>query len=98
MARSGKLTDANFLRQMQSWFPTLFARKEGEEDQEKMLRRYASSISAERKKWIKGSEKTEVSIRDMFAHSNARGYDRAKTLRLHGVAEGLRKRLEEISR
>ena len=95
VTRSGRLTDADFLRQMQAWFPTLFVGKDGSE---KMLRRYASSISAERKKWTAGMDSHEVSIRDMFAHSHARGYDQARTLRLHGVAEGLRRRLEEISK
>lgn len=98
VTRSGRLTDADFLRQMQAWFPTPFVGKDGSEEGEKMLRRYASSLSAERKKWLSGIDSHEVSIRDMFAHSRARGYEQARTLRLHGVAEGLRRRLEEISK
>ena len=94
VARSRKLTDANFLRQMLAWFPTLF---DGKEQQKKMLRHYASSISTERQKWLAGLDSHEVSIRDMFAHSHNRGYEQARTLRLHGMAEGLRRRLEEIA-
>lgn len=97
VADGGKLTDVNFLRQMAAWYPTLLVGKEGE-DTEKMLRRYASSVSAERKKWIAGIDCHEVSIDDMFAHAGAGGYPQAKTLRLHGVAKELKKRLEALKK
>ena len=91
-----KFSTMNFLKQMLAWYPSLFIRKNKHEDDGKMLRRYASSISAERNKWIDGIDRHEVSIRNMFALGNTRGYDRAKTLRLHGVAEGLKNKLLEI--
>lgn len=91
-----KLTTANFLKQMLAWYPSLFIRNNEHEDDGKMLRRYASSISAERSKWITGTEKTEASIRDMFAIGNTHDYDHAKTLRMHGVAQGLKDKLLEI--
>lgn len=91
-----KISTTHFLKQMKNWFPSLFPQKD-EECEEKMLHRYASSISAERKRWIDGIEKKEVSIRDMFAHASTRGYDQAKTLRLHGVAEGLKTKLLELA-
>lgn len=91
-----KLTTANFLKQMLAWYPSFFIRKNEKEDDGRMLRRYASSISAERNKWTEGIDRHEVSIRNMFALSNTRGYDKAKTLRLHGVAEELKKQLLEI--
>lgn len=90
-----KVTTTQFLKQMKTWYPSLFPQK-NEEDEGKMLRRYSSSISAERNRWITGMEKTEASICDMFAISNARGYDQAKTLRMHSVAEGLKSKLVEI--
>lgn len=90
------LTDSKFLHQMYAWFPSLFLIKEGE-DEAKMLRRYAVSLSRERQLWVSGIEKQRVAICDMFAHSNARGYEQGKTLRIHGVAEGLKKQLQELS-
>lgn len=97
VAKQGKLSDINFLRQMQSWYPTLFTPKNENEDTQKMLRRYASSISVERKKWSSGMEKKEVSIRDMFAHSNTLGYEQSKTLRQHGVALELKEQLQALT-
>lgn len=81
---------------MLAWYPSFFIKKSEQEDTAKMLRRYASSISAERNKWVAGMEKRETSIHDMFAISNTLGYDKAKTLRLHGVAAGLKKHLEKL--
>lgn len=66
--RSRKLTDTDFLRQMRIWFPASFLMKE-DENEEKMIRRYASSLSAERQKWTESSEKQEIAISDMIAHS-----------------------------
>lgn len=90
-----KLTTMNFLKQMLAWYPSLFIRSDEHEDDGKMLRRYASSISAERNRWMSGVERHEASIRDMFALANTRGYDQAKTLRTHGVAQGLKDKLLE---
>lgn len=95
--RSRKLTDANFLRQMRIWFPAFFLMKE-DEDEEKMIRRYASSLSVERQKWIESSEKQEIEISDMIAHSQKRDRDRLKAIRYHGIAEGLRAQLEEMKK
>ena len=95
--RSRKLTDADFLRQMRIWFPAFFLMKE-DEDEEKMIRRYASSLSVERQKWIESSEKQEIEISDMIAHSQKRDRDRLKAIRYHGIAEGLRAQLEEMKK
>lgn len=95
--RSRKLTDADFLRQMRIWFPAFFLMKE-DEDEEKMIRRYASSLSVERQKWIESSEKQEIAISDMIAHSQKRDRDRLKAIRYHGIAEGLRAQLEEMKK
>ena len=94
---SRKLTDADFLRQMRIWFPAFFLMKE-DEDEEKMIRRYASSLSVERQKWIESSEKQEIAISDMIAHSQKRDRDRLKAIRYHGIAEGLRAQLEEMKK
>ena len=85
-----KLTDMNFVSQMVGWFPALFQKKEGE-DEKDMKRRIARSISNERGYW-KNSD-GEVAIKDMWVHHQQRGYEHAKTLRLHGVAAGLLKKL-----
>ena len=85
-----KLTDMNFVSQMVVWFPALFQKKEGE-DEKDMKRRIARSISNERGYW-KNSD-GEVAIKDMWVHLQQRGYEHAKTLRLHGVAAGLMKKL-----
>lgn len=53
---------------MRIWFPASFLMKE-DENEEKMIRRYASSLSAERQKWTESSEKQEIAISDMIAHS-----------------------------
>ena len=95
--RSRKLTDADFLRQMRIWFPASFLIKENE-DEEKIIRRYASSLSAERQKWIESSEKQEIAISDMIAHSQKRDRDGLKAIRYHGIAEGLRVQLEEMKK
>lgn len=95
--RSRKLTDADFLRQMRIWFPASFLIKENE-DEEKMIRRYASSLSAERQKWTESSEKQEIAISDMIAHSQKRDRDGLKAIRYHGIAEGLRVQLEEMKK
>jgi hypothetical protein len=95
--RSRKLTDADFLRQMRIWFPASFLMKE-DENEEKMIRRYASSLSAERQKWIESSEKQEIAISDMIAHSQKRDRDGLKAIRYHGIAEGLRAQLEEMKK
>lgn len=95
--RSRKLTDADFLRQMRIWFPAFFLMKE-DEDEEKMIRRYASSLSVERQKWIESSEIQEIAISDMIAHSQKRDRDRLKAIRYHGIAEGLRAQLEEMKK
>lgn len=92
---SRKLTDTNFLRQMRIWFPSFFLTKE-DEDEKKLIRRYALSLSAERKKWQEGSEEQEVTIQNMLAHSQNRGYNRLKTIRLYNIAEGLKKQLKLI--
>lgn len=93
VAGVGKLTDALFVSQMVVWFPDLFVRKEGESE-EAMKRRIAKSISNERGYWKEGAD--EVKIKDMWAHHQRRGYDNKKTLRLHGVADRLKKRLESL--
>lgn len=95
--RSRKLTDADFLRQMRIWFPASFLMKE-DENEEKMIRRYASSLSAERQKWTESSEKQEIAISDMIAHSQKRDRDGLKAIRYHGIAEGLRAQLEEMKK
>ena len=95
--RSRKLSDADFLRQMRKWFPEFFLMKE-DEDEEKMIRRYASSLSAERQKWIEGSEKQEIAISDMIAHSQKRDRNMLNAIRYHDIAEGLRAQLEEMKK
>ena len=95
--RSRKLTDADFLRQMRIWFPASFLMKE-DENEEKMIRRYASSLSAERQKWTESSEKQEIAISDMIAHSQKRDRDGLKAIRYHGIADGLRAQLEEMKK
>lgn len=85
-----KLTDMNFVSQMVAWFPALFQKKEGE-DEKDMKRRIARSISNERGYWKNCDG--EVAIKDMWVHHQQRGYEHAKTLRLHGVAAGLMRRL-----
>ena len=85
-----KLTDMNFVSQMVAWFPALFQTKECENEKD-MKRRIARSISNERGYW-KNSD-CEVAIKDMWVHHQQREYEHAKTLRLHGVAAGLLRRL-----
>ena len=91
--RSG-LKDVDFVRQMLAWYPDLFIRKE-EEEEEKMVRRYALCISSQRQRWV-GKDKQEVPINDMFAHSNLMRYHLADTTRFRGVALGIKKRIEAI--
>lgn len=95
VTRKGKLNDTDFLNQMVNWYPGLFMQKEGE-DSKGMIRRIAKSVSNERTYWKNDMNNGEVAIRDMWAHHKQRGYDHAKTMRLHGVADGLRKRLLTI--
>ena len=80
---------------MRIWFPSFFLVKE-DEDEKKLIRRYALSISAERKKWQEGSEEQEVTIQNMLAYSQNRRYNQLKTIRLYNIAEGLKKQLKLI--
>ena len=91
--RSG-LKDVDFVRQMLAWYPDLFIRKE-EEEEEKMVRRYALCISSQRQRWV-GKDKQEVPINDMFAHSNLMRYHLADTTRFRGVALGLKRQIETL--
>ena len=94
VAVRGGLKDVDFVRQMLAWYPDLFIRKE-EEEEEKMVRRYALCISSQRQRWV-GKDKQEVPINDMFAHSNLMRYHLADTTRFRGVALGIKKRIEAI--
>ena len=94
VAVRGGLKDVDFVRQMLAWYPDLFMRKEGEEE-EKMVRRYALCISSQRQRWV-GKDKQEVPINDMFAHSNLMRYHLADTTRFRGVALGVKKRIEAL--
>lgn len=96
VANTDQLTDSKFLRQMRAWFPSQFMIKEGE-DETKMLRRYALSISRERQLWITGVEKHNVAINDMIAHGYSRNMDQAKILRLCNMTKKLRIQLQDLA-
>lgn len=96
MARSD-MGDTKFAGQMVAWFPDMFADKIGEGDSKDFVRNFAKSISAERNNyWTKGAERKEVPIIDMYAHARTRNIDNGKAIRAFGIANGLKKALEEL--
>lgn len=96
MARS-EMGDTKFAEQMVAWYPDLFAEKIGEGESKDFVRNFAKSISAERNNyWTEGVEKTEVAIIDMHAHARTRNIDSGKAKRAFGIANGLKKALEEL--
>ena len=88
-------TDVNFANQMISWFPWLF-HFDTPEEMATFKRKFTKSISAERSLWKYGSKKESTAIKDMWARQRALGIDYAKLSRLHPVANGLKKALEEL--
>ena len=96
MARSD-MGDTKFTGQMVAWFPDMFADKIGEGDSKDFVRNFAKSISAERNNyWTEGAERKEVAIIDMHAHARTRNIDNGKAIRAFGIANGLKKALEEL--
>ena len=94
---SSSMGDTKFAGQMVAWFPDLFAEKIGEGESKDFVRNFAKSISAERNNyWTEGVEKTEVAIIDMHAHARTRNIDSGKAKRAFGIANGLKKALEEL--
>ena len=85
-----------FVEQMQAWYPRLFEIDAADDGDKTSVRRYMNAVSRESQKWVAGMDKHEVAIRDMFAHQQMMHYDQAKTLRLHGVAAGLKKALAAL--
>lgn len=88
-------TDVNFANQMISWFPWLFHFGTPEE-MATFKRKFTKSISAERSLWKYGAKKEVTAIKDMWARQRPLGIDYAKLSRLHPVANGLKKALEEL--
>ncbi len=96
MARSD-MGDTKFTGQMARWFPDMFADKIGEGGSKDFVRNFAKSISAERNNyWTEGAERKEVAIIDMHAHARTRNIDNGKAIRAFGIANGLKKALEEL--
>ncbi len=100
VASSNKLSDTNFVRQMRAWFPACFEiEKEKGEEEKKIVRRYAESISSERNKWVekvKESDKKEVPIIDMISHGKTFNHVEAKTRHGFFISKGLKKKLEDL--
>ena len=88
-------TDVNFANQMISWFPWLF-HFDTPEEMAAFKRKFTKSISAERSLWKYGAKKEPTAIKDMWARQRTLGIDYAKLSRLHPVANGLKKTLEEL--
>lgn len=88
-------TDMNFANQMISWFPWLF-HFDSPEEMATFKRKFTKSISAERSLWKYGAKKEVTAIKDMWARQHSLGIDYAKLSRLHPVANGLKKALEEL--
>lgn len=88
-------TDVNFANQMISWFPWLF-HFDTPEEMATFKRKFTKSISAERSLWKYGAKKDVTAIKDMWARQRPLGIDYAKLSRLHPVANGLKKALEEL--
>lgn len=88
-------TDVNFANQMISWFPWLF-HFDTPEEMAAFKRKFTKSISAERSLWKYGAKKDVTAIKDMWARQRTLGIDYAKLSRLHPVANGLKKALEEL--
>lgn len=88
-------TDVNFANQMISWFPWLF-HFDTPEEMATFKRKFTKSISAERSLWKYGAKKEVTAIKDMWARQRTLGIDYAKLARLHPVANGLKKALEEL--
>lgn len=88
-------TDVNFANQMISWFPWLF-HFDTPEEMATFKRKFTKSISAERSLWKYGAKKEVTAIKDMWARQRTLGIDYAKLSRLHPVANGLKKALEEL--
>ena len=94
---SSSMGDTKFAEQMVAWYPDLFADKIGEGESKDFVRNFAKSISAERNNyWTEGVEKTEIAIIDMHAHARTRNIDSGKAKRAFGIANGLKKALEEL--
>lgn len=94
---SSSMGDTKFAGQMVAWFPGLFAEKIGEGESKDFVRNFAKSISAERNNyWTEGAEKKEVAIIDMHAHARTRNIDSGKAKRAFGIANDLKKALEEL--
>lgn len=94
---SSSMGDTKFAGQMVTWYPDLFAEKIGEGESKDFVRNFAKSISAERNNyWTKGTENKEVAIIDMHAHARTRNIDSGKAKRAFGIANGLKKALEEL--
>lgn len=94
---SSSMGDTKFAGQMVAWFPDLFAEKIGEGESKDFVRNFAKSISAERNNyWTKGTENKEVAIIDMHAHARTRNIDSGKAKRAFGIANDLKKALEEL--
>lgn len=64
--------------------------------EKKIIKQYGESISRERKKWVKGTEKKEVPIENMIEHGKSRKYVKANTLSRYNVLKELKKKLEEL--
>lgn len=88
-------TDVNFAKQMISWFPWLF-HIDTPDEMASFKRKFTKSISAERSLWKYGAKKEVTAIKDMWARQRTLGIDYAKLARLHPVANGLKKALEEL--
>ena len=88
-------TDAKFVMQMIVWFPWLFIFNSVDEMND-FKRRFAKSISAERKKWKYGKTKAVTQIKDMWARQKTLRFDYAKLTRLHSVASQLKTKLSEL--
>lgn len=96
---SSSMGDTKFAGQMVTWYPDLFAEKIGEGESKDFVRNFAKSISAERNNyWTKGTENKEVAIIDMHAHARTRNIDSGKAKRAFGIANGLKKALEELKK
>ena len=87
--------DVTFAEQMISWFPWLFHFNTPDE-MRVFKRKFTKSISGERSLWKFGAKKEVTSIKDMWARQRTLGIDYAKLSRLHSVANGLKKALEEL--
>ena len=95
IASRNVFTDVNFAIQMISWFPWLF-HFDTPEEMAAFKRKFTKSSSAERSLWKYGAKKEVTAIKDMWARQRTLGIDYAKLSRLHPVANGLKKALEEL--